>query len=355
MYAPSTVYLVNYGHHAITMALNMFKDLRPGCDEVIVPAYICPSVVAAVQACGLKAVSADVQDDLNLCPTAMQVAITPRTLAVIAAHMFGCPARIRDIEAICVQARVFLIDDAAQVVGVRDGGRLLGTFGDAGVISFAQSKTIVTGIRGSGGVLLVNKPALAAAARTAWQVLPEAGGRLGALLDFLWNYVWVAQTGHSGYYLARLLSAVRGPVVKSDRATRISNLEAGIALVQLTRLNRMIENKVSITAMFHSGLRPFQAIIFPQYQLDRFLARVMLLVPAELNMTHLRHVLNSRGIETRLGYAAYLSAGARAPNAEKMAQILLGVPYRSGMSKTDIETVCSVLGTTITDMQRGQS
>ena len=355
MYAPSSVYLTNYGHHAMAMALQIFKDLRPGCDEVIVPAYICPSVIQVVQACGLKPCSVDVQDDLNMCPTAMQSAIKPNTLAVIAAHMYGCPARISDMEAICAQTGVFLIDDAAQVVGVRVDGRLLGTFGDAGVISFAQSKTIVTGIRGSGGVLLINRPALDAAARLAWQALPLASGRPGALLDFVWNYLWSAWTGHSGYYLGRLLSALGWQATQADTATQISNLEAGIARAQLRRLAGLIEEKVSISSRYDKGLRPFSFISLPQYKAGRFLARVMLLVPAGLNIHQLRQALASRGLQTRTGYAAYLSPGASAPKAQELAQRLIGVPCRAGMSQAEVDAICSQLGTTIAALLHGQS
>lgn len=354
MYAPSTVYLTNYGHHAMALTLNIFKGLRSERDEVIVPAYICPSVIAVVQACGLKAISADVQDDLNMCPMALQAAITPRTLAVIAAHMFGCPARIDEIEAICNRSGIFLIDDAAQVVGVRSGARLLGTFGDVGVISFAQSKTIVTGIRGSGGVLLVNKPALDKVTKLAWQTLPLASGRLGALFDFLWNYQWSARTGHSGYYLGRLLSALGWQTARTDTATQISNLEAGIAQAQLHRLADIVEEKVSISSRYDKGLRSFPSISFPQYKAGCFLARVMLLVPAGLDVKYLRSVLKSRGVETRTGYAAYVSPGASAPKAEAMAQRLIGVPSRAGMSQAEVDIICSELGATISAMSHGQ-
>ena len=284
----------------------------------------------------------------------MLAAIRPSTLAVIAAHMYGCPARITEIEAICQQANVFLLDDAAQVVGVRADGRLLGTFGDAGVISFAQSKTIVTGIRGSGGVLLVNKSALDAAAKLAWQALPVASGRLGDLLGFLWNCVWTANTGHSGYYLGRLRSALGWQAGKTDAATQISNLEAGIALAQLHRLGDIVKQKVSISAMYHKGLGPFSFITFPQHEAGRFLARVMLLVPAGLDIDHLRSVLKSRGLETRTGYAAYTSLGTSAPNAVEMAQRLIGVPCRAGMNQTEADAICSQLGATISAISFGQ-
>lgn len=343
MYAPSEVYLVNYGHHAIEIALNAFKRQRPECVEVIVPAYICPSVVQAVAACGLRVRSVDVQTDLNMAPADVKAAMNADTLAVIAPHMYGCPARMGEIEALCDSASVFLIDDAAQVVGVRQDGRLLGTFGDVGVISFAQSKTIVTGIRGSGGVLLINRPALAAQLRETCETLPVSSGRLGPWADFLWNHVGHAYTGHSGYYLNRVLAALGHLRASAAPAMQISNLESGIALAQLGRLDALLAEKVRIAESYHRALQACQRLQFPQFVPGRFLARVMLMVPEGVDLERLRREALLQGVETRTGYAAFVSPGNRAPQAQAMAQRLLGVPCKAGITRSEVETICSAL------------
>ncbi|WP_332740808.1 DegT/DnrJ/EryC1/StrS family aminotransferase [Hydrogenophaga sp.] len=347
MYAPSTVHLTNYGHHAIEIALGIFKRLRPERVEVIVPAYICPSVIQTVEACGLRVRSVDVQDDLNVSPADVQAALGADTLAVIAPHMYGCPARIHDIESLCNAADVFLIDDAAQVVGVRQDGRLLGTFGDAGLISFAQSKTIVTGIRGSGGVLLVNRPTWAEQANRACAALPPASGRLGPLADFLWNHVGHVYTGHSGYYLGRALAVLGRTPVADQRATQISHLEAGIALAQLGRLDSLLQDKVRIAQAYHQALRAYPRLRFPQFAPGRFLARVMLLLPEGSDFEGVRREARSRGLQTRTGYAAHVSPGSEAPKAQAMARRLLGVPCRPGMSQADVTSICEELNASV--------
>lgn len=345
LYAPSEVHLVNFGHHAIEIALKAFKRQRPERGEVIVPAYICPSVIQAVVACGLRVRSVDVQTDLNMAPADVQAALNTDTLAVIAPHMYGCPARIAEIEALCDAANVFLIDDAAQVVGVRQDGRLLGTFGDAGVISFAQSKTIVTGIRGSGGVLLVNRPALAAQLREACETLPASSGRLGPLADFLWNHVGHVYTGHSGYYLIRVLATLGHAPAVAAPAMQISNLEAGIALAQLGRLDALLEQKVRIAQAYHQALQTYPRLAFPQFAPGRFLARVMLMLPEGANLERVRCEALNRGVETRAGYSVYASAGIEAPGAKAMGNRLLGVPCRAGMVQSEVEAICSILNT----------
>lgn len=343
LYVPSTVYLTNYGHHAIQIALKIFQRRRPQCNEVIVPAYICPSVIQAIVACGLNPVSVDIGDDLNLSPIAMHAAFNDDTLAVIAPHMYGCPAKIVEIESLCQDANIFLIDDAAQVVGVRCDGRLLGTFGDAGIISFAQSKTIVTGIRGSGGVLLINKPAYDADAMHFWQLLPDAGRRIAPLADFLWNYIWSAYTGNSAYYLERLLDNLGWRRKIKVVYAKMSNLEAGIALVQLSRLETILQEKIRISAAYHTALQGCPLIDLPQFDSGRFLARVMLCLPEKLDMSDFRKKLQDAGLETRAGYLAFSSSGSDVSNAEKLSPRLLGVPCRPGMSDSEIEDICRCL------------
>lgn len=343
LYAPSAVHVLNYGHHAIRIALDMFKQVRPDRREVIVPAYICPSVPQAVAACGLTVRNVQVQDDLNMDPAHVQAAMNARTLAVIAPHMYGSPARIGEIEAMCAAAQVFLIDDAAQVAGIRQDGRLLGTFGDAGIISFAQSKTIVTGIGGSGGVLLVNRPQWEQAALQRCAVLPPAQGRPASLGDFVWNYIGSAYTGHSGYYLSRLRSRLGDKKIHPDRASQISNLEASVALAQLHRLDVLVQEKVRVARGYHEALQAYPLLGFPQYSPDRLLARVMLLLPVGADIGRVRAASRLQGVETRLGYGPQLANEAAPGQADLLAQRLLGVPCGREMRQCDIKRVCSIL------------
>ena len=151
---------------------------------------------------------------------------------------------------------------------MQQDGRLLGTFGDVGVISFAQSKTIVTGIRGSGGVLLINRPALAAQLREACEILPTSSGRLGQWADFLWNHVGHVYTGHSGYYLSRVLVALGHAPAAAAPAMQISNLEAGIALAQLGR-------RTTVRPGWLSKLLGWSLALLPRWGQVRVIAQVM--------------------------------------------------------------------------------
>lgn len=344
MYAPSTVYPVNFGHTALRLALDVFRAAAPARTEVVVPAYICPSVVQTIEAAGLTAVPATVGADLNLLPSAVGAAITQATLAVIAPHMFGCPARIAEIESLCRDAGVFLVDDAAQVVGERCDGRLLGSFGDVGIVSFAQSKAVVTGVRGSGGVLLVNNPELDAPLRSAWARLPAPRGRLAAFAHFVWNYQWSRHTGDSGYYLQRLGEALgRSPSANAGDAARIANLDAAIALVQLARLPRIRERKIAAAQAYRAALARIPGVGVPQFAEGRYLSRIMLSLPPDADLATVRAELKRRGIDSRLGYQDPVRAGQPDDPALARARRLLGLPFGGAMTTSGIEEICGAL------------
>ncbi|UUZ56832.1 DegT/DnrJ/EryC1/StrS family aminotransferase [Massilia sp. H-1] len=204
-HAPSAAFPVNYGHTALAIALDLFRARAPGRSEVLV---LRPTFARAwcrrSPRPGLRAVAVAVGPDLNLTPAGGGGGARPGHAGGRRAPHVRLPgADRRHRGTVLKQAGVFLVDDAAQVVGETSEGRLLGTFGDVGLISFAQSKAVVTGVRGSGGVLLVNRPEFEADARRACEALPLPRGRLRAFAYFVWNYLWAARTGKTGYYLAR--------------------------------------------------------------------------------------------------------------------------------------------------------
>ncbi|MFJ3054891.1 DegT/DnrJ/EryC1/StrS family aminotransferase [Herbaspirillum sp. NPDC087042] len=349
-YAPSRAYALNYAHTGLALALAAFKRRRPQRNVVLVPAYICPSVVSTISACGLQAQPVAVGDDLNLDMRALREALGQAPLALVAPHMFACPLPIDEIETQCRAAEVFLVDDAAQVAGVRHQGRLLGTFGDVGLLSFAQSKTIVTGIRGSGGVLLVNEPSLDDELGAACAALPPSPGRLAALLEFCWNYLWADRTGASGDHLERLLDTLGlRPADAGEVQARISNLDAGIALAQWPRLEGIIAARRTVAAHYHAALQEQDAIRFPQFAPGRYLARVMLLLPEGSDLAACRTQLRRQGIQSRLGYRIPFPDQAATRHAQALASRLLGMPSGADISAEDTRDICQHLSQALSD------
>ena len=89
----------------------------PG-DEVLVPAYTFPATANVVALAGARPVLVDVDPvTMNVDPAAAHAAVTPRTKAVIAVHLFGRPARLEELPDLP------LLEDAAGALGARRGGR----------------------------------------------------------------------------------------------------------------------------------------------------------------------------------------------------------------------------------------
>jgi 8-amino-3,8-dideoxy-alpha-D-manno-octulosonate transaminase len=134
---------VTSGTAALRVALAAL-DLQPG-DEVITQAFTFVATAEAIIESRLVPVCCEVDDTLNMDPADLERRITSRTRAVIAVHMLGTPARLREIKAICERHRLVLIEDAAWGCGGSLDNVRLGTWGRMGTFSFDFAKTMTTG------------------------------------------------------------------------------------------------------------------------------------------------------------------------------------------------------------------
>ena len=142
------------GTDAITIALRAM-GVGPG-DEVIVPSFTFYASAEAIPATGATPVFCDV-DPETYCVTAetVRAALTPNTKAVIAVHLFGNLAPVREIEALGVP----VLEDAAQAAGTTGPDGRPGALGTAATWSFFPSKNL--GAFGDGGAITTNDAALA--------------------------------------------------------------------------------------------------------------------------------------------------------------------------------------------------
>lgn len=142
---------VNSGTDALFLSM---KALGIGAgDEVIVPSHTATPTVAAVSMAGATPVMVDVEDRYyTIDPARVRAAIGTRTRAVIAVHLYGQAAAIEDLQSVCAEHGVHLIEDCAQAFGAERQGRKLGTIGDVGCFSFFPTKNL--GAIGDGGAVV---------------------------------------------------------------------------------------------------------------------------------------------------------------------------------------------------------
>lgn len=149
---------VGNGTDAITIAL---RALGVGAgDEVVVPSFTFYATAEAVVTAGARPVFCDVDPGTrNVTAQTVLAALTPRTTAIIAVDLFGCPAPVGELRELGLP----VLEDAAQALGAALHGRRAGSLGDAATISFYPSKNL--GCLGDGGAIATDRDEVAEVAR----------------------------------------------------------------------------------------------------------------------------------------------------------------------------------------------
>jgi dTDP-4-amino-4,6-dideoxygalactose transaminase len=145
------------------LAVLMALEIGPG-DEVIVPAYSFFATAGSVARLGARAVMVDVErDTFNIDTCAAVAAATPRTRAIMPVHLFGQAADLDIIVTRLAGRGIPILEDAAQAIGARLGGRQVGGIGLAGCFSFYPTKNL--GAFGDAGLVTTNDEDFAARLR----------------------------------------------------------------------------------------------------------------------------------------------------------------------------------------------
>ena len=149
------VFFATSGRAGLSAGLTALRRLNPDRDEVLLPAYTSFSVPSAVVNAGLKVSLYDLHPD-TLTPdmASLERGMSPRTLCVVASHLFGYPVDLEPLREICRASGAALFDDAAQAMGASIGGKLAGTQGDVGLFSLSRGKNM-TAV--DGGIVLTDR------------------------------------------------------------------------------------------------------------------------------------------------------------------------------------------------------
>lgn len=176
------VFLVSSGKAALALILGALRTLRGDRNEVLIPAYTCFSVPSAVVKTGLKLAACDIDArTFDFDHSQLERSIGPKTLCVVAGHLFGMPSDMARVRACCEQAGCFVVEDAAQAMGGVRHVRYLGTLGDVGFFSLGRGKNLSCG---GGGVIVTNSDAIAERISSEYERLSEPG-----LLEMIVDYM----------------------------------------------------------------------------------------------------------------------------------------------------------------------
>lgn len=152
-------FTLSSGRAGLSLLCQALQRLYPDRNEVLIPAFTSFSVPSAVVNAGLKLSLYDI-DPATFSPVgaSLRSAITDRTLCIIVCHLFGYPVDMDAVLRVTQERNIPIIDDAAQAMGATYKGKLVGTFGTAGLFSLSRGKNI-TAI--DGGIIVTNDELLA--------------------------------------------------------------------------------------------------------------------------------------------------------------------------------------------------
>lgn len=291
--------------------------IGPG-DEVVVPDLTWVATANAVAYVGAKPVFADVDpESWCLDPAAAEAAVTRRTKAIVAVHLYGHPT---DMTALCALARsngLALIEDAAPSIGAEWCGRRTGSFGDFAAFSFQGAKLCVTG---EGGMLVTDDEDLYRRAHKLW----DQGRRPGTF--------WIDEPGLK---------------------YKMSNMQAAFGLAQLQRVDGLIERKRRIHRWYAEA---FAGLPSANLQTERpearsifWMTNLLLAEDAPISRDELRAALAIEEIDTRPVFPAIsrypVWGGEESPQpiAASIGERGVNLPSGVRLRRTDVERVASAV------------
>ena len=278
-------------------------------DEVIVPAYTFPATANAVEVTGARAVLVDVDPETFLVrPELVAEAVTPRTRAVLAVHLFGRPVDWEELQT-AVPQDVVLLEDAAGALGARYRDTPCGALGLLACLSFHPRKIVTTG---EGGAVTTDEAELAASVRRL-----RHHGLEGDPVD-------IAAPGFN-YRLPDLLCALGLPQVR-----RLETLLAARERVAGWYTERL-EHLVGTPAAAEGDRHGWQAYVVRLERRDDALAG-----------------LRAAGIEAQIGTYAVNQLGAYAgrgsyPGADEAFARALALPFATTTTEDEVDRVVAAL------------
>jgi len=309
--------------HALELAL-LALGIGPG-QEVICPSFTFVSTANAALRVGARPVFADIEDrTLGLDPNDVERQLTPRTAAILPVHYAGVAPDMQALLDIAKRRGLRVVEDAAQGIAASWRGRALGTLGDAGCLSFHETKNLSCG---EGGALVVSDPELAKRA----EIVREKGTNRAAFFrGEVDKYTWVAEG--SSYVLSDVLAAIldaqldKLAEIQSRRAAIVARYRAGLA-------GWAAERCVELPAQLPER-EPNHHIFFLLYADTARRDRALQALRADGVMATFHYVpLHSAPHGRRI------SAEQELPVTDRVAGTLLRLPLHPRLSDTDVDRV----------------
>ena len=323
-----------------TLALDIaLKAMKVGVgDEVITTPRTFLASASSIVTAGAKPVFADVNlNSQNITAQSIEEVLTPETKAVIVVHLAGMPAEMDDIMALSKKYDFCVIEDCAQAHGAKYKGRSVGSIGHVGAWSFCQDKIMSTG--GEGGMVTTNDEALW---KTMWSYKDH-----GKSWDAIYNrehppgFRWLHESFGTNW--------------------RMTEMQAAIGRIQLTRLNAWTETRQGYAKQLDEAVKGFDLIRLvevPNYSEHAEYKHYMFIKPELLaedwSRDRIVNEIYAEGVPCFQGSCsevylekAFDNTGFRPENplanAKELGATSLMFLVHPTLSKEEIATTCKVL------------
>jgi dTDP-4-amino-4,6-dideoxygalactose transaminase len=307
---------VGSGTDALHLSLRAL-GVGAGAEVITVTNTFVATITAIVMAGATPVLVEPCWDTMNVSAEAIAAAITPRTRAVIAVHLYGRSCPIAAIAELCRERGLLLLEDAAQAHGAcGEDGRRVGAYGRAGCFSFHPSKNL--GAFGDGGLVTTGD------------------GELAARLRCLRN----------------LGKVTKYDVAEAAPNAKLDTLQAALLRIKLRHLETWNARRAAIAARYASALQGMGDLELPpaapkgQHVHHLYVVRTS-------QRDALRRSLMEAGINAGIHYPipAHLQAVGRKlgfapgefPIAERLSRTVLSLPLSQELSDAQIDDVCATI------------
>jgi dTDP-4-amino-4,6-dideoxygalactose transaminase len=310
------------GTDALTLGL-LAGGIGPGC-EVLLPAFGPGATITGILATGATPVPVDVTPQFRLDQTLLEEALTPRTKALVAVHLFGRPDHMPALRSVARRHNLWLVEDCAQAHGAEiwepDGARWkkAGTFGDVAAFSFYPTKNL--GATGDAGICVARTPATCAT--------------LSALRQYGWK--------------------TRDKAACVGRNSRMDELQAAVLRVGLPHLDILNQHRTRLVGTYEKLLQGLPEMMKPEPCAERFASKSAchLFTIRVQKRNVIRRYLAARGVGCGVHYplahtqqAAFKGFGRAGgyPVAERLAREVLSLPLHPFLEDADVERTVGCL------------
>jgi len=290
-------------------------QIPPGSECIVTP-FTFNSTVNSIIWNGFRPRFADINPfTFNICPNEVEQAITERTKAIVATHVFGNPCDIEELRRIADEHNLHLVFDAAHAYGSIYHGKKVGTFGDIEVFSMSGTKLVTAG---EGGLIATTKPEII------------------SRLEMLRNY------GFHGDYNSRFVG-MNG---------KISELNAALGCLTIGGIEKAVIRRNEIASRYVESLRESGDFEFQHIDPDCRTAYKDFGIRLPRGRDRLEKRLNSESIQTKRYFlpAHWMKAFSEfktgpLPKTDEVYGEILCIPIYNEMSDSQVDRVCQVIGT----------